>query len=144
MLLSVIQWSESAVLVQSFSNVWLFWIPWTIACQASLSFTIHVHWASDAIQQSHPLPPSTLACLQSFPASRSFPMSWLFVTGGQSIGAAASGSVLPMNIHWESLPIPSDMFLSFARTSFLSGTTDVPASACIFPLSILNEGILWF
>ena len=32
----------------------------------------------------------------SFPASRSFPMSWLFASGGQSI--AASASVLPMNI----------------------------------------------
>ena len=37
-------------------------------------------------------------CLQSFPASRSFLMSWLFASGGQSIGASASASVLPMNI----------------------------------------------
>ena len=29
-------------------------------------------------------------CLQSFPASGSFPMSWLFTSGGQSIGASAS------------------------------------------------------
>ena len=36
--------------------------------------------------------------LQSFPASRSFPMSRLFASGGQSIGASASVSVLPMNI----------------------------------------------
>ena len=36
--------------------------------------------------------------LQSFPASRSFPVSWLFASGGQSIGASASASVLPMNI----------------------------------------------
>ena len=36
------------------------------------------------------------SCHQSFPASRSFPMSQLFVSGGQSIGASAS--VLPMNI----------------------------------------------
>ena len=35
-------------------------------------------------------------CLQSFPATRSFPMSWLFVSGSQSIGASAA--VLPMNI----------------------------------------------
>ena len=35
--------------------------------------------------------------LQSFPASGSFPMSWLFASGGQSIGASASASVLPMN-----------------------------------------------
>ena len=37
-------------------------------------------------------------CLQSFPVSGSFPMSWLFTPGGQSIGASASASVLPMNI----------------------------------------------
>ena len=35
---------------------------------------------------------------QSFPASRSFPMSQLFTSGGQSIGASASAPVLPMNI----------------------------------------------
>ena len=37
-------------------------------------------------------------CLQSFPASGSFPMSHLFASGGQSIGALASASVLLMNI----------------------------------------------
>ena len=39
------------------------------------------------------------SCLQSVPASRSFPMSWLFASGGQSIGASTSASalVLPMN-----------------------------------------------
>ena len=36
--------------------------------------------------------------LQSFPESGSFPMRWLFTSGGQSIGASASASVLPMNI----------------------------------------------
>ena len=35
--------------------------------------------------------------LQSFPASGSFPMSQFFESGGQSIGASASASVLPMN-----------------------------------------------
>ena len=38
------------------------------------------------------------SCLQSFPASGSFLMSQLFTSGGQSIGASASASVLPMNI----------------------------------------------
>ena len=38
------------------------------------------------------------SCLQSFPASRSFQMSQFFASGGQSIGASASTSVLPMNI----------------------------------------------
>ena len=36
--------------------------------------------------------------LQSFPASGSFPMSWFFTSGGQSIGVSASASVLPMHI----------------------------------------------
>ena len=43
-----------------------------------------------------------LSCLQSFPASGSFPMNQLFISGGQSIGA--SGSVLPMNI-WDWFPL---------------------------------------
>ena len=38
------------------------------------------------------------SCLQSFPASGSFLMSQFFASGGQSIGASASASVLPMNI----------------------------------------------
>ena len=38
------------------------------------------------------------SCLQSFPASGSFPMSQLFTSGGQSIGVSALTSVLPMNI----------------------------------------------
>ena len=37
------------------------------------------------------------SCLQSFPASGSFPMSWFFTSGGQSTGVPASASVLPMN-----------------------------------------------
>ena len=37
------------------------------------------------------------SCLQSFPASGSFPMSQFFASGGQSIGVSASTSVLPMN-----------------------------------------------
>ena len=38
------------------------------------------------------------SCPQSFPASRSFPISQHFASGGQSIGASASASVLPVNI----------------------------------------------
>ena len=39
------------------------------------------------------------SCLQSFPASGSFQMNQLFASGGQSIGASASASVFPVNIH---------------------------------------------
>ena len=38
------------------------------------------------------------SCPQSFPASGSFLMSRLFISGGQSIGTSALASVLPMNI----------------------------------------------
>ena len=51
------------------------------------------------------------SCLQSYLASRSFQMSQLFASGGQSIGTSASTAVLPMNIQcwfcleWTSLGI---------------------------------------
>ena len=38
------------------------------------------------------------SCAQSCPASVSFPMSWFFISDGQSIRTSASASVLPMNI----------------------------------------------
>ena len=38
------------------------------------------------------------SCLQSFPASGSFPIGQFFASGGQSTGISASASVLPMNI----------------------------------------------
>ena len=43
------------------------------------------------------------SCLQSFPASESFSVSCLFASGGQSTGASASESVLPMNIQLNAL-----------------------------------------
>ena len=59
-------------------------------------------------QWCHPTISSSIAPFsffpQSFPASESFPMSQLFASGDQSIGASALASVLPMNPkHWFSL-----------------------------------------
>ena len=51
-------------------------------------------WCHPAISSS--VIPSS-SCLQSFPASWSFPMSQFFASDGQSIGVSASASVLPMN-----------------------------------------------
>ena len=46
------------------------------------------------------------SCPQFFPASVSFTMSWLFASGGQSIGTSVLASVLPMNIQgWFSLEL---------------------------------------
>ena len=55
-----------------------------------------IHQVSDAIQPSHPVIP--FSHLQSFPASRSFLMSQLFASGGQSTGASALASVLAVHI----------------------------------------------
>ena len=56
---------------------------------------------SNSCPSSHPTISSPVvpfsSRLQSFPASGSFQMSQLFASGGQSIGASASASVLPMN-----------------------------------------------
>ena len=50
----------------------------------------------------HPTISSSVICfsfhLQSFPESGAFPVSQFFASGGQSIGASVSASVLPMNI----------------------------------------------
>ena len=55
---------------------------------------------------------------QSFPASGSFPMSQLFASGGQSIGAPASASVLPMNIQgWFPLGLTGLISLQSKRLS---------------------------
>ena len=63
-------------------------------------------------QWCHPTVSSSVipfsSCPQSFPSSGSFPVSWLFTSGGQSIGASASSSVLPMNIQgWFPLGLTS-------------------------------------
>ena len=89
---------------QSLSRVWLFGTPWIAGHQASLSITnsqssLKLMSIKSVVPSSHfilcrplLLPP------QSFPASGSFPRSHFFASGGQSIGASASTSVLPMNI----------------------------------------------
>ena len=90
-------WLLTVFSVQSLSHVWLFVTPMDCSMPdfPVLELTqTHVYRAGDAIQPSH-LP--FFSCLQSFPASGSFPRSQFFASGGQSIGASASASVLPMN-----------------------------------------------
>ena len=52
-------------------------------------FSVLHHLSEFSVQLSHPLL-FPFFCLQSFPASSSFPVSWLFTSGGQSIGVSAS------------------------------------------------------
>ena len=64
------------------------------------------------------------SCPQSFPASGSFPMSQLFTSGGQSIGASALASVLPINIQvWFPLGLTYLILLSKGLSRVFSSTT---------------------
>ena len=65
------------------------------------------------------------SCLQSFPASGSFPMRQFFARGGQSIRVLASASVLPMNIQdWFPLGLTGWISLqSKGRSRVFSNTT---------------------
>ena len=90
------------VVVQLLSCFQLFVTPWTVECQASLSFTIS--WSLLKLMSTESVMPSNhsssvapFSCSQSCPASESFPVSQLFASGGQGIGASASASVLTMN-----------------------------------------------
>ena len=77
--------------------------PWTTAHQASLSITnsqsllkllsIELVMPSNHLILCCPF----FSCPQSFPAWGSFPMSQFYASGGQSIGASDSASVLPKN-----------------------------------------------
>ena len=91
---------SSVQFIQSVSRVQLLATPWTAACQASLSITSS--WSLLKLMSIVSVMPSNhlILCLQSFPASGSFPMSQFFASGGQSIGRSASASVLPMNIQY--------------------------------------------
>ena len=77
---------------------------WPAARQASLSITNSRSLLKLMFIKlgCHPTISSSVVpfsfCLQSFPASGSFPMSQFFPSGGQSIGVSASALDLPMNI----------------------------------------------
>ena len=90
--------------LQLLSHVRLFATPWIAARQASLSITnswtllklmsIELVMPSNHLILCRPL----LHPVPIFPSIRSFLMSQFFTSGGQSTGASASASVLPMNI----------------------------------------------
>ena len=117
--------------VQSLSHAQLFMTPWTAACQVSLSITnsqslLKLMTTELVMPSYHPILCRLLLLLPSvFPASESFPVSWLFTLGGQSFGASASASVLPMNIQdWFPLGLTSLIsLLSKGLSRVFSNTT---------------------
>ena len=100
----IILWKQVHLKDLLLSRVQLFSTPWTAAHQASPSFTISwslanscpLRWGCHPIISSSVIP--FCSCPQMSPASGSITVSQLFTSGGQSTGASASASVLPMNI----------------------------------------------
>ena len=119
------------VLVQSLNPVHFLETQWTVAHQAPLFSTNSQHllkfMSIESVMLSNPLILShPLHLLPSiFPSSGSFPMSWLFISGGQSIGVSASASGLPRNIQgWFPLGLIGLFSLQYKGLSrVLSSTT---------------------
>ena len=101
--------------VQSLSHIGLFQTPWTeharLPCTSptpgGYSNSCPASWWCHPTTSSSVVPFSS--CLQTSPASGSFPMSQFFTSSGQMIGVLASASVLPMNIQdWFPLELTDD------------------------------------
>ena len=92
-----------AVVVKSLSCVWLLqpqglWHTWLLCPPLSPEVCTNSHPLSQWYYLTISFSATLFFCLQSFPAVGSFPIHQLFTSGGQSIGASASASVLPMSI----------------------------------------------
>ena len=104
------------VVILSLSGIKLFATSWTAACQASLLFTISRSllklMSVESVMPSNHLmlccPFSS--CPQSFPESRSFPMSWLFASGGHSINLSFRFSISPSSQYLELISLRIDWF----------------------------------
>ena len=103
--------------------------PWACSHSHPLSQWCHPTILSSVVPFS--------SCLQSFPALGSFPMSRLFTSGGQNIGASALTLVFPMNIHdWFLLSLTG--LLSYSpRDSKESSPTPLLESTSYSVLSLL-------
>ena len=114
------------VVVQLLSHVWLLWsyglkharLPCRSLSPGDCSYSCPLsHWCCLITSSSATI---FSFCLQSFPSSVSFPMSRLFPSGGQSIGASASASVLPSNEYLGLISFRIDWFDLFTVSKGLS------------------------
>ena len=103
-IIKIIIGAVGGFVVQSLSHVQLFVTPWTVNARLPCpSPSLRVCSNSCSLSQwRHPTISSSAvpfsSCPRSFSVSGSFPMTQLFISGGQRIGASASASVLLMNI----------------------------------------------
>ena len=133
--------------VRWLSHVWLFAIPWTAACQASLSITnsqslLKLMSIESVIPSNHLI----LCCpllLLSVPASGSFPVSRLFASVGQSTGVSALASVLPMNLQgWFPLGLTGLISLLSKRLSRVFAINlNVQFSSAQFSRSVVSNSL---
>ena len=129
------------VIVQLLSCVQLFVTPWAASIPGlpvphylPEFAQVLVHWVSNATQPSHPVALLSF-CFQSFSASGSFPVGRHFAPGGQSIGASASASVLPMSIQgWFPLRLTGLISFSITKKYF----RDIPSTKYLWKKWWLN------
>ena len=116
---------------------------WSAACQAPLSFTISQSFLTfmsteSVMLSNHPSFSCLLLLPSIFHSTRVFSESQLFASWGQSIGASASASVLPMNIQgWFPLGLPG--LISAALIS-LSFTVSVVIQSSSRTAKLLGQG----
>ena len=137
------------VVVQSLSCVWFLETPWMAARQASLSITISrsllkLMFTESVMPSNHLILCCPLLPLPSiFPRIKVFfPMSWLFTSGGQNIGASASASVLTINIQgWFPLgltglifPLPKWWSRVFSSTTVFKNINSLVLSLLCGPI----------
>ena len=97
---------------------------------------MHVHWVGDATQPWWDGSVTRFSfCPQSFPASESFPVTRLFASGGQTIGASASTSVLAVEIQG-CFPLGLTSLISFLSKELLSKSFSAPQFEGISSLAL--------
>ena len=125
--MSLFQFSCSVVS----NSLWPHWLQHAkLRCPSSTPSLLKLMSIDDIHQWCHPTNLSSVvpfsSCLQSFLASGYFLMSQFFASGGQSIGASASASVLPMNAQdWFSLELTGWISLQSKGLSRVFSSTTV-------------------
>ena len=155
----MLKWSTPSTLgsVQSLSRVWFFAthgqqharLPCPSSTPGACSNSCPSSWWCHPTISSSVVPFSS--CLQSFPASGSFPVSQFFTSGGRSIGVSASASVLPMSIQdwfplgwtgWISLK-SKGLSRVFSNTTVQKHKFFVAQILSEYHLTNLNGCLLW-
>ena len=125
--------------------------PWTAACQAPLSSTLSQSLLKFMSTELVLLCNHLILCrpllllLSIFPSIRaSFPVSRLFASGGQSTGASASASVLPMNIkHWFPLGLTGLISMLFKGLPRVFSSITIQNHQKIWIGGFLKQGMAW-